>query len=267
MPTVTLAVSANVAGLIDADHSLMQKPSEASAQAIYGGSDALSSIKMVTLAPELEGSKGCIESLTKHHSIAVSLGHSAADYDTGQQALRAGAKALTHVFNAMSPLHHREPGLAGLIASPERPYYSVIADGIHLHPATLSMAYRSDPARCILISDAIEMAGMPDGVYPPHAQIPHLQRKAGNKVTVDGTDTLIGSCCSVGECVVNLKLWSGCSLVEAAACASENIAKFMGLDQRGSLQPGKRADFVVLNSHGDVLQTWVSGRKVYERGG
>ncbi len=247
------------------DDSLMQIPTHSTPDGVYGNPQTRSVIKLVTLAPELEGSIEIIETLTKQHGIVVSLGHSSSDFDTGILGLEAGARTLTHVFNAMNPLHHRMPGLAGLISSSKAPFYSLIADGIHLHPATLTMAFRSNPEKCILITDSIEMAGMPDGVYPGHAQIPHPQRKQGNKITIDGTDTLVGSCSSIDECVRNLKRWSGCSLPEAVRCASENIADLMNISDRGILENGRRADFVVLNGQGDVLQTWKKGMQLFER--
>ena len=251
--------------LTEIDESLMQIPSQSTPEVIYGNSQNLSAIKLVTLAPELQGSMQLIETLTKEHGIVVSLGHSSSDFDTGKLGLEAGARTLTHVFNAMNPLHHRTPGLAGLIASSKAPFFSLIADGIHLHPATLTMAFRSNPEKCILITDSIEMAGMPDGIYPGHAQIPHPQRKQGNKITIDGTSTLIGSCSSIDECVQNLKRWSGCSLPEAVRCASENIVDLMNISDRGRLEEGRRGDFVVLNDQGDVLQTWKKGVQLFER--
>ena len=241
----------------------MRVPSQSTIEHIYG--DNMDSIKLITLAPELEGSIKLIKDLTETLGIQVSLGHSAADFDTAQVALQAGAKSLTHVFNAMNPLHHRQPGLAGLIISRESPYFSVIADGIHLHPATLAMTYRANPPKCILITDSVEMAGLPDGLYPGHEQIPHQQRKQGNKVTIDGTDTLIGSCCSIDECVRNLMQWSRCSLAQAVRCATENIANMMELGDRGMIDEGRRADFVVLDDTGQVLQTWIGGEQVYSK--
>ncbi|KAL8940163.1 MAG: hypothetical protein Q9216_002951, partial [Gyalolechia sp. 2 TL-2023] len=196
----------------------MQIPSQSSIADIYGNA---SSIKLVTVAPELPGSTDLIADLARSKNIRVSLGHSAATYAAGHSALESGATCLTHVFNAMEPLHHRSPGLAGLMAlspssssssvpggangtdnerkstNPEPPYYSLIADGIHLHPSTLTLAFRSNPERCILITDSIELAGLPDGLHPGNAQIPHRQRKIGNRVTIEGTDTLIGSCCGI----------------------------------------------------------------------
>lgn len=240
-------------------------PTSTTAESLYGASNLEFTIKLVTLAPELEGSTALIKELTARNT-RVSLGHSTADYDTGATALSAGASALTHVFNAMPPLHHREPGLAGLISSPQSPYYSIIADSIHLHPSTVAMAYRANPKKAILITDAIELAGLSDGVYPGNAQIAHKQEKKGNRVVLEGTDTLIGSCCGLDECVRNLVKFSGCELAEAVQCVTENVADMMGLEDRGRLSEGRRADFVVLNDQGEVLQTWISGKMAWDSG-
>ncbi|KAL9593947.1 MAG: hypothetical protein Q9219_007296 [cf. Caloplaca sp. 3 TL-2023] len=264
----------------------MQNPSETSFPDVYGTSTF--SIKLITLAPELPGSDALIAHLTKSTQIRISLGHSAASYSTGLSAVKSGATCLTHVFNAMEPLHHRSPGLAGLMAlspsstfpsSPkqeaeknneevnvEPPYFSLIADGIHLHPATLTLAHRSSPAKSILITDSIELAGLPDGLHPGNAQIPHQQRKIGNRVTIEGTDTLIGSCCGIDECVRNLVRWSGCGLAEGVRCATENVARFMGVDgERGLVEVGRRADFVVLGDGGEVEETWLGGKRVWQK--
>lgn len=241
----------------------MQSPAESSIAAVYGDEEAVSAVKMVTLAPELRNSLNLVQDLAQR-GIIVSLGHSAADYDTGTRALGSGARMLTHVFNAMNAFGHRSPGIAGLVSSSEAPYFSIIADGVHIHPATATMAFRANPSHCILISDAVEMAGLPDDIYAGHAQIPHAQRKVGNKVTIEGTDTLIGSCSDVAECVRNLKAWSGCSLAEAVRCASQNIASLMKDEDRGLIEEGRKADFVVLSDEGDVQETWMMGTKVYE---
>ena len=126
----------------------------------------------------------------------------------------------------MSPIHHRDPGLAGLIGLPlsvgqspnlaatEMPYYSLIPDGHHLHPNVVSLLARSAPRKAMLITDSIELLGMPDGTYPGHAQIPFNQTKLGTKVVIEGTDTLIGGCCSLQEGVQNLMKWSGCNVAQ-----------------------------------------------------
>ncbi|CAD6574215.1 MAG: hypothetical protein ASARMPRED_006603 [Alectoria sarmentosa] len=246
------------------DTSLMQSPAESSVGAVYGDEEALSAVKMVTLAPELQTSQDLVQDLVQR-GVIVSLGHSAADYDTGTRALGSGAKMITHAFNAMNPFSHRSPGIAGLISSSEAPYFSIIADGIHLHPATATLAFRANPSNCILVSDAIEMAGLPDGLYAGHAQIPHGQRKVGNKVTIEGTDTLVGSCSTVAECVRNLRAWSGCSLAEAVRCASQNVTSLMKDQERGLIEEGRKADFVVLSERGYVQETWMMGMKLFEK--
>jgi N-acetylglucosamine-6-phosphate deacetylase len=289
----------------------------------------------VTLAPELPGSLALISHLRETHpALVISLGHSTADFATGLAALSCGADALTHVFNAMPPLHHREPGLAGLMMGGSnsgngvggngfRPYYSVIADGIHLHPSVLRMAFRADPVRCILITDSTELAGLPDGVYPGNGQIAYRQRKVGNRVTLikdeeererekkpdlhfrrDDDDAaaaaapageeekvlkestaaataedeiLIGSCCTLDHCVRNMVSMAGCTLAEAVRCVTENVAAMMGEGKRGVLEPGRRADFVLLDNYnqnqsdvkdeggGWVRETWIEGVRVYKR--
>lgn len=150
-------------------------------------------------------------------------------------------------------------------------YYSVIPDGIHLHPATLTLAYRANPSKCILITDSIELAGLPDGIYPGNAQIDSQQRKVGNKVTKVGSaatpaeETLIGSCTTLDHCVRNLVNFSGCNLAEAVRCVTENVANLMGERKRGILEPGRRADFAILNRDGEILETWLGGVKVWSK--
>jgi len=226
-------------------------------------------LKLVTLAPELPSSTALVKDLA-NKGIRVSLGHSSASFSQGQTAVQAGATCLTHTLNAMTPLHHREPGLAGLVTIPsidgiDSPYFSIIPDGNHLHPSVAAMLFRANPKKCIFITDSIELAGLPDGVHPGHAQIPQQQRKTGSKVTIEGTDTLVGGCASLQECLQNVMEWTGCNVAEAVRCVTENVADLMGLDDRGKLEAGRRADFVVLNDEGEVLQTWVAGLKVWEK--
>lgn len=257
--------------------ALFQDPSSPIAQ-IYGDS-SLSHVKLSTVAPELPESASLIRSLTKS-KVRVSLGHSNATYNAGLEALEAGATGLTHVLNAMSPLHHRDPGLSGLIGLPlshiptqssltgqrtaEAPYFTLIPDGHHLHPSVVSLLYRSAPQRAILVSDSIELLGLPDGTYPGHAQIPQNQTKLGTKATIEGTNTLIGGCCSLQEGIRNLMKWSGCDVAQAVKTVTENVADFMGLEDRGKLEEGRRADFVVLDDDGRLRETWVAGKKVWE---
>lgn len=228
-------------------------------------------LKLVTLAPELSGSTSLTTALVQK-GIRVTLGHSSASYDDGLAAVRAGATCLTHTLNAMAPLHHRDPGLAGLVtAAPSTmhspPYFSIITDGNHLHPSVASMLFRANPEKCIIITDSIELAGLPDGTYPGHSQISSNQTKIGSRVVIEGTETLIGGCATLVECVRNLMQWSGCNVAEAVRCVTENIAELMGEKERGKIEEGRRADLVVLDDEANVLETWVAGRKVWEQEG
>lgn len=240
---------------------------------VYGSLNLSSAIKLTTIAPELEGSEDLIKELTVN-GIKVSLGHSNATLQQGRSALAAGATALTHTLNAMSPLASREPGLAGLITEPivsaasKKPFYSIIPDGHHLHPNVVALLHRANPEKSILITDSIEVSGLADGVHPGHAQIPHSQRKRGNLVTIEGTDTLIGGCISLQEGVRNLMKWTGCGIAEAVRTVTENVAALMGIDGeggRGTLLESRRADLCVLSEDGEVLQTWIAGKKVWQK--
>lgn len=126
----------------------------------------------------------------------------------------------------------------------------------------MALAYRSSPSYCILITDSIELSGLPDGIHPGHAQIPFKQLKIGNKVTIEGTDTLIGTCIGLDECVRNLMTWAGIPVEQAVKCVTENVADAMGLRDRGKLEVGRRGDFVLLSEDGRIQQTWIMGQRV-----
>jgi N-acetylglucosamine-6-phosphate deacetylase len=238
-----------------------------SPSSIYGSSNLFTTVKLITLAPELPGTTALIGSIREDYpGIVISLGRSTATYEDGLAALDAGASALTKTFNAMPPLHHRDPGPAGLMTS-GRCYFSIIADGIHVHPSILALAFRADPTKCIVITDSTELAGLPDGVHPGNEQIAQNQLKEGNRVTIAGTDTLVGSCCALDKCVRNMVRLAGCTLAEAVRCVTENVAGMMGESKRGMLEFGRRADFVVLDAQGFVKETWIGGVKVYKAGG
>lgn len=150
----------------------------------------------------------------------------------------------------------------GLLSDPSPPYFSLIADAIHLHPRVVGIAYRSSPSHCILITDSIELSGLPDGIYPGHAQIPFNQLKEGNKVTIENTNTLIGTCIGLDECVRNLMAWAEIPVQEAVRCVTENVGLALGLKDRGKLEVGRRGDFVVLDDEGVVKETWILGKKI-----
>jgi N-acetylglucosamine-6-phosphate deacetylase len=265
---------------------------------LYGSINLADTVKMITIAPELPNALDMIASLRqKHPHIRIAIGHTTATYAQASAAVAAGATMVTHTFNAMNGCTGREPGVAGLMLEEERRvYYSTIADGVHLHPLTLSLAIRSGldrdglgGGRCIGITDAIELAGLPDGTYEGNEQIVGRQVKVGNKVVKEGTGTLIGSCVLLDSVVREMvksapdirrvKLETSSreaeerKLVIAVKAVGQNVADMMGEGQRGRLEVGRRADFAVLNHdnfEGDggivVTETWVGGWKVFDRG-
>ncbi|CZT44223.1 related to N-acetylglucosamine-6-phosphate deacetylase [Rhynchosporium secalis] len=244
------------------DAKNMHVPESVSLESIYGKENLENSIRVVTLAPELPGALAHIDTLTKQYGIHVSMGHSAATHEEGLAGLKAGANLITHTFNAMNPLYHREPGLPGLMSDPSPPFFSIIADSIHLHPRIVGIAYQSSPSHCILITDSIELSGLPDGMHPGHAQIPFHQLKEGNKVTIEGTDTLIGTCIGLDECIRNLMAWAEIPVEKAVRCVTENVANAMDLKDRGTLDLGRRGDIVMLSETGKVRETWILGKRI-----
>ncbi|XP_077286839.1 N-acetylglucosamine-6-phosphate deacetylase [Arctopsyche grandis] len=232
-------------------------------QETYG---CLDDIGIVTLAPELPNSHEVIEELTRR-GITVSLGHSMANLADGEKAVCSGATFITHLFNAMLPFHHRDPGLVGLLASINIPenrqvFYGIIADGTHTHPAALRIAYKTHPDGLVLVSDAISALGLEEGRH--HIGQMDIDVRNG-KAFVAGTDTLCGSTAALDYCVKVFHQSTGCSLEYALESASLHPAKALGLEnKKGSLSFGADADFVMLNKDLKVLSTWIAGDCVYE---
>lgn len=220
------------------------------------GWSAEAGVRMVTLAPELPGALELIGELVER-GVVVSLGHSDADAATARAGIDAGARYATHTFNAMSGLHHRRPGLAGGVLLDERVTVGLIADGHHLAPETLLLAWRlAGPGRISLVTDAIAALGMPPGQYP----------LAGKTVEFDGSSarlpngTLAGSVARLDDCVRNFAAATGCGLPAALDAVTSVPARLLGLDDgRGTLRVGGRADIAVLTEAGEVAATLVGG--------
>lgn len=229
---------------------------------MYG---SLENISYVTLAPELPNSSIVIKELCRRN-IKVSVGHSTANLSQGEQAVKDGASFITHLFNAMLPFHHRDPGLVGLLTSIRIPpekivHYGIIADGVHTHPAALRIAHRTHPEGLVLVTDAISALGLEEGIH----QLGQLaiQVRAG-RAYIAGTDTLCGSIAEMSECVRFFKEATGCSTVEALEAATLHPARALGIEStKGVLNFGADADFVLLDSKLDVISTWIAGEQVY----
>jgi N-acetylglucosamine-6-phosphate deacetylase len=187
--------------------------------------------------------------------IRVQLGHSDADYDAAKAALNAGASGFTHLFNAMSGLHHRAPGMVGA-ALAHASHAEIIPDLMHVHPGAVLTALRCIPG-LYCVSDSTSATSMPDGVYRLGSQMVH--KCLGGVRLSDGT--LAGSTLTLDLAFRNL-LGLGLSLSQASARVSTIAANYLGLNQIGRLQAGARADVVVLNEDLLVESVWIAGERI-----
>jgi len=219
-------------------------------------------IRVVSLAPEMPGAIELIRWLKKHNVIA-SVGHSNAIYKEVQAGIEAGLTHVTHIFNAMRGLNHREPGVVGAaLFSPEL-IVEMIADGIHLHPLAMKLVTSvKDMEKIILITDAMRATSKPEGTYNLGGQEVIVAK--GQARLKDGT--LAGSVLTLDEAVRNMVNIVGISLIDAVSMTTINPAKCLGIeDKKGSLEPGKDADIVILDKNLKVDMTIVKGRVVYKR--
>ena len=209
---------------------------------------------MMTIAPELEGAPEVIAEAARR-GVAVSLGHSDADFEAAERGIAAGARHATHTFNAMRPLDHRSPGILGAVLTDRRLSADIIADGVHLDPAIVKLfAGAKGPEQTVLITDAISATGMPDGRY----------RLGSFEVDVrDGkcmaNGKLAGSVLTMDRAVRNLARFAEWDLSQAVAAASRNPARVARIANKGVLAAGADADFVVLSPAGEVLRTFIGG--------
>ncbi len=220
------------------------------------------SVKIVTLAPEVEGSTELIQYL-KSQNIVASIGHTNAKYADVEQAVKAGATTLTHTYNAMKPLHHREIGTVGSGFLFDALACECICDGIHVSAPAIQLLHKNKPSdKMILITDAMRAKHMPDGVSELGGQVVIV--KNGEARLENGT--LAGSVLKMNYAVKNVMKFLHLPIDEVVKLASLNPAKNLGVDSYlGSIQVGKRADFVVLDEDLNVVQTVRAGRVIFER--
>jgi N-acetylglucosamine-6-phosphate deacetylase len=211
----------------------------------------------VTVAPEITCGLEVIERLVAR-GVVVSLGHSDADGATATAAFDRGARAVTHIFNAMRRWKPRDPGLAGVALSRGDVFVTAIIDNIHLAPETGRLLIAAAGERLVLITDAIEAAGQGDGIYRLGDRSVHV--RGAEARLADGT--LAGSILSMDQAVRNV-VSLGASLELALAAASSNPARLLRRDDLGQLQVGGRADIVVLDDRLEVQRTLVGGAEIY----
>ena len=216
-------------------------------------------IKLVTLAPEPDGAKELIAHLVAS-GVRVSLGHSGASYADARHAIALGADCVTHTFNAMSPIHHRDLGLAGAALLCDELYAELICDGTHVSFPAVELLLKNKPQdKLILVTDSMRAKYLPDGVSELGGQTVFV--KDGEARLENGK--LAGSVLKMNEAVKNLAALTG-DLCRAADCATKNPALHLGVyDEIGSIALGKRADFAIVNRSLDVIATYVGGKRVY----
>jgi N-acetylglucosamine-6-phosphate deacetylase len=216
-------------------------------------------VRMVTIAPELEGAFPAAEILAAT-GVVVSAGHTGAAFETASRALDGPWTAVTHLFNQMKPFHHRAPGVVGAALLSGRPC-GVIVDGIHNHPATIRLAWdRLGPDKFVLVTDGMQATGLGPGSYELGGQTVEV-RDRGPRIR---NDVLAGSTLTLDRAVANLVDWTSATPEQAFASASGTPASLIGATDRGRLDPGMRADTTVLDQSLRVLTTEVDGVRAYQ---
>lgn len=218
-------------------------------------------IKFVTIAPDAPGGLELIQ-YCKEHNIVASIGHTKATYEQTLEAIRHGASSVTHCFNAMTGLHHREIGVVGATLLHDELNAEVIADGIHVHPKAIELLYKNKSKNNMtLVTDSMRAKGLEDGEYELGGQ--PVIVKDGQARLQDGT--LAGSTLSMIDAVRNSIKYLKVSLEEVVYMASTNPAKKLGVfNRKGSIEIGKDADLVVLNKDYEIVMTICNGRIAYQ---
>lgn len=220
------------------------------------------SLKIITIAPELNGSLEIIRSLVNSRIIA-SFGHSNASYEETLKGIEAGISHVTHLFNAMPSLHHRAPGPLLAIFETDQLSLQIIPDGLHIHPRVLKFAFELiGENRCITITDGMQAMGLPDGMYIYDG----IEYQSKNGIARYHNDTLIGTTLGLIQLVLRLKEFTNCSFDVAIKTVTENPAKLLGMENRkGTITVGKDADLVILDRDYSVWSTIVAGRIVFQK--
>jgi N-acetylglucosamine-6-phosphate deacetylase len=234
---------------------LLQLP----ADDLVAGWSRAAGVAMVTLAPELPYAVEVIRRLAAS-GVVVAAGHTDATADELVAALHAGVSHMTHLFNAMRPMHHREPGPIGVAMGHDALTAGLIVDGVHLHPRTVAAVWAAMGRRVNLVTDAVAGLGCPPG--PMRLGGMAVTRGEGGVVNEDGI--LVGSNLSLDQAVRNLVAWTGCTQPDAIATVTSTPAGVLGRPEKGSVVEGADADLVLLDDDLNVVATVVAGTLAYD---
>lgn len=221
---------------------------------------ALPDVAIMTVAPELLGGLDLVRALAAA-GIIVSIGHSGADYDTSLAAIAAGARQATHLFNRMTPMSSREPGMVGAVLASDEVCAEIICDGRHVHPASVRVAVAAkSPSRIMAITDGTAGSGLRRGA---------TAMLGGRRISVEDVarlddGTIAGSVLTMDKAFACLVGQAGAGLVDAARMCSTTPARELGLHGHGVLAAGSVADLVVLDANLNVRQTWIGGEPVFD---
>ena len=216
-------------------------------------------IRQITIAPELPGADKAIKRFVEA-GVVVAVGHTDTDYEGALRAFDHGARILTHGFNAMRGIHHRSPGPVLAAFDDERVTIELIADGIHVDPPVVSMAFKQAPERVALVTDAIAAAGSDDGTY----DLGSLQVEVtGNRAVIAGTDTIAGSTLTQDAALAFAIETVGIQPSTAIAALTQVPARVLGLEEVfGLISVGYRADLVLLDQHWHAQAVWADGKRL-----
>ena len=213
-------------------------------------------IKLYTMAPEVEGGTECAKKVFEDGRVLTSMGHTGASFEEAQAGIEAGVRHATHLFNAMTPLQHRNPGVVGAALSDERVSCELIADTFHVSAGLYRLVAKAKGDKLCLITDCMRAGGMEDGDYTLGGQ--HVIKTGIKCLLEDGT--IAGSVLKLNEGVRNFKNNTALTLPEVIACASLNPAKAIGeADSIGSLEVGKCADIVIFDDEFNAVTTIING--------
>ncbi len=219
---------------------------------------ARGTIRLVTVAPEVDGALELIEYATGR-GVRVSLGHTNATAAEALAGIAAGASSATHTFNAMRAMDHREPGVAGVVLDSDGLFAELICDGIHVAPAMVRLWLRMKGERAILVTDGISATGMGDGEFALGGLA--VTVRGGRCGLEDSPETLAGSVLTLDRAVANLMAFTGCGLETAVRCAGAHPAAMLGVSV-GEVRVGEAASFNRYSGDGRLEGTWLRGCKV-----